>query len=160
MQLCVLFCRDWKDEFPESFLWESPFYCRRPIEGPIFLFCEISVPSIHKIIFKKQSRAFSDNTANTAESLVISYSNLPPQAQHEKWLNHIRQATWNRVSFEWSPRLETLAIKQLGAPHVEAGTNNWSYGTKTTAKKWMGKRKKWQISDWLGQWGEHEKHQK
>ena len=57
--------------------------------------------------FKKHSRAFNDNTA---ESLFLSYSNLPPQAQHEEWLNHIRQAIWDRISFEdeMIPSLEAL----------------------------------------------------
>ena len=57
--------------------------------------------------FKKHSRAFKDNTA---ESLFLTYSNLPPQEQHKEWLNHIRQAIWDRISFEdeMIPSLEAL----------------------------------------------------
>ena len=47
--------------------------------------------------FKKYKRAFNEVTA---ESLFFSYSNLPPQTQHEEWLNNIRQAIWDRISSE------------------------------------------------------------
>jgi hypothetical protein len=57
--------------------------------------------------FKRHGKAFKDNTA---ESLFLKYSNLPPQAQHEEWLNHICQAIWDRISFEYEmiPSLEAL----------------------------------------------------
>ena len=71
--------------------------------------------------FKKHSRAFNDNTV---ESLFLSYSHLPPQAQHEEWLNHIQQPIWDRISFEdeMIPSLEALQRHWLRRQTQTTGT--------------------------------------
>ena len=67
----------------------------------------VFVRLIGMVYFKRHKRAFNEATA---ESHFFSHSNLPPQTQHEEWLNNIRQAIWDRISFEdeMIPSLEVL----------------------------------------------------
>ena len=66
--------------------------------------------------FKKHRNAFPP------ESLLNSFSSS--LEQHQLWLDHLRQAILDRVSFEdeMIPSLDALVSKLLGDPHVAAST--------------------------------------